>query len=206
MPDGRCYRGYTLSGGKQGSSGPLALKRELRELGPKVADVEKKVAETTQAGARLDQQIESDTEELKSVSQTLAAAEKNALAADHEMRGVNEETARAEKRLTIVAAELARLRNSNTKSAEEREQQQRTVEQLESRRQGTEKALADLSERIEAGRADFVRLAEEQVGLRTELAGLEERRKSAGEALERLRRTLDEHNRRRDETASQARP
>ena len=205
MPDGRCYRGYTLSGGKQGSSGPLALKRELRELGPKVADVEKKVAETTQAGARLDQQIESDTEELKSVSQTLAAAEKNALAADHEMRGVNEETARAEKRLTIVAAELARLRNSNTKSAEEREQQQRTVEQLESRRQGTEKALADLSERIEAGRADFVRLAEEQVGLRTELAGLEERRKSAGEALERLRRTLDEHNRRRDETASQAR-
>ena len=204
MPDGRCYRGYTLSGGKQGSSGPLALKRELRELGPKVADVEKKVAETTRAAARLDQQIESDTEELKSVSQTLAAAEKNALAADHEMRGVNEETARAEKRLTIVAAELEQLRNSNTESAEEREQQQRTIEQLDLRRQGTEKALADLSEKIEAGRTDSAQLAEEQVRLRTELAGLEERRKSAGEALERFRRTVQEHKRRRDETASQA--
>ena len=205
MPDGRCYRGYTLSGGKRGSSGPLALKRELRELGPKVSGVEKKAAETTRAGTRLDEQIASGTAELKSVSQTLAAAEKNALAADHEMRGVNEEAARAEKRLTVVAAELARLRQSNTESAEEKQRRQQTIEQLDSLRQETEKALAHLSEKIEAGRADSARLAEEQVRLRTELAGLEERRKSAGEALERLRQTIDEHKRRRDDTALQSR-
>src|SRR5205823_8839616 len=32
LPDGVCYHGYALSGGKKRSSGPLALKRELREL------------------------------------------------------------------------------------------------------------------------------------------------------------------------------
>jgi len=31
-PDGICYHGYALSGGKKRSSGPLSLKRELREL------------------------------------------------------------------------------------------------------------------------------------------------------------------------------
>ena len=204
MPDGRCYRGYTLSGGKQGIAGPLALKRELRELGPKIARVENKVSETTQAIARLDQQIESNTEELRSVSKSLATAEKNALAADHEMRGVNQETARAEKRLVIVAAELERLRDSNNESSEERGRQQQTIEQLESRRSETENALVELSKKIESGRVDSSRLAEEQVHLRTELAGLEERGKSAGEALEKLRQTVGEHNRRRDETASQA--
>ena len=32
LPDGVCYHGYALTGGKKRSSGPLALKRELREL------------------------------------------------------------------------------------------------------------------------------------------------------------------------------
>ena len=204
MPDGRCYRGYTLSGGKQGIAGPLALKRELRELGPKVARVENKVSQTTQAIARLEQQIESNTEELRSVSESLAAAEKDALGADHEMRGVNEGTARAGKRLAIVAADLERLRDSNNESSEERGRQQQTIEQLESRRSETENALVELSKKIESGRADSSGLAEEQVHLRTELAGLMERGKSAGEALEKLRQTVGEHSRRRDETASQA--
>ncbi len=31
-PEGACYHGCTLSGGKKTASGPLALKRELREL------------------------------------------------------------------------------------------------------------------------------------------------------------------------------
>ena len=150
MPDGSCYRGYTLSGGKLGSAGPLALKRELRELGPKLARIEQRVAETTEAVARLDQTIASNSEELKSVSATLAAAEKNALAADHEMRGVNEEAARAEKRLSITAAELERLRAGNQESAEQREQQRQAIDQLESRRQETEKTLDELSEKSKA--------------------------------------------------------
>ena len=204
MPDGSCYRGYTLSGGKQGSAGPLALKRELRELGPKLTRIEQRVAETSKAVAHLDQIIASNTEELKSVSATLAAAEKNALAADHEMRGVNEEAARAEKRLSITAAELERLRAGNQESAEQREQQRQAIDQLESRRQETEKTLDELSGKIESGRAAVARLAEEQVRCRTELAGLDERRRSAGEALERLRRTVEEHNRRHGETAEQA--
>ena len=204
MPDGRCYHGNTLSGGKQGGSGPLALKRELRELGPKVARVENKALETARAAARLDRQIETNSEEIKSLSETLAAMEKNALAADHEMRGVNDEISRAEKRLKVVDSEIERLRNSNDDSAGKREKQRQAIEQIELRRAQTEKALGELSETIEKGRAAALRLAEERTSLQTKLAELAERRRSAGEALEKLRQTSDEYNRRRKETASEA--
>lgn len=204
MPDGCCYRGDTVSGGKQDITGPLALKRELRELAPKVACVEQNVAETSQAIARLDRQIESNTDELKSVSETFAAVEKEALAADHEMQGVDKEKTRAQKRLAILAGELERLRTGNIKSTEERDQQQKTIKQLELTRQATEDELGKLLKTINEGRADSTRLAEEQVRMRTELAGLDVRRKSAEEALEKLRQAIEEHGKWRDETASQA--
>ena len=32
LPDGVCYHGHAVSGGKKTGSGPLGLKRELREV------------------------------------------------------------------------------------------------------------------------------------------------------------------------------
>ena len=130
MPNGRCYRGYTLRAGKQGPTGPLALKRELRELGPKVTHVEQDLTQISLTIERLDQQIETKTEELKSVSEILAGAEKKALGANHEIRGINEEKSRAQKRLVIVAEELERLRSDSRNSTEKRNKENQTIEQL----------------------------------------------------------------------------
>ena len=51
LPNGRCYRGYTVSGGRKSSAGPLALKRELRELRPKLAAAEKAFKADSEADA-----------------------------------------------------------------------------------------------------------------------------------------------------------
>ena len=204
MPNGRCYQGYTLRGGKQRPTGPLALKRELRELGPKVARIEQDLAQISQTIERLDQQIETKTGELKSVSEILTAAEKKALAADHEIRGINEEKSRAQKRLIIVAEELERLRSDSRKSTKERDKQNRTIEELESARQKTENTLIELFGMIDKGRAAFTHLNEQEVSMRTELAGLQVSQNSASEALKKLRQAIEENTGRRDEAASRA--
>ncbi len=204
MPNGRCYRGYTLRGGKQGPTGPLALKRELRELGPKVAHVEQGLTEISLTIERLDQQIETKTEELKSVSEILAAAEKKALAANHEIRGINEEKSRAQKRLVIVAEELERLRSDSRNSTDERGKENQIIEELESTRQKTENKLIKLFEMIDKGRATSSHLNEQEVSMRTKLAGLEVSQNSARETLKKLRLIITETTGRREETASQA--
>ena len=36
LPDGVCYHGHTVTGGKKSGAGPLAMKREARELAVKL--------------------------------------------------------------------------------------------------------------------------------------------------------------------------
>src|SRR5262249_12788177 len=90
-PDGVSYRGQAVSGGKKSASGPLALKRELREVTALVEVRQKEVDETAvllesveQEIARLDEQVE----RLRGVQQV---QEKDALALDHEFRKLSEE-------------------------------------------------------------------------------------------------------------------
>ena len=91
MPDGTCYRGYTLSGGKKGSAGPLVLKRELRELVPKIVEVEQRFDGASRAAAQAEQEITSKTERLETVRAELQTLEKTALAGEHELRQTKEQ-------------------------------------------------------------------------------------------------------------------
>ena len=58
LPDGVCYRGHTVRGGKPGTSGPLSLKRELRELTPKIAAAETSLREALAMASRAEDEIE----------------------------------------------------------------------------------------------------------------------------------------------------
>ena len=51
VPDGTCYHGRTVSGGRKDEAGPLALKRELRQRETEVARLER-IAQEKQARAR----------------------------------------------------------------------------------------------------------------------------------------------------------
>ena len=106
MPDGRCYRGYTLSGGKKSRAGPLALKRELRELRPRVADSEQALAGAAAAAAAADAEVARKTAELESITAEFQEAEKAALAFDHDLRQTQQQTQRTERRLSVAQGEL----------------------------------------------------------------------------------------------------
>ena len=51
---GECFHNVTVTGGKQRSEGPLAMKRELREVLRQAADVERAMAAGTDPGRRAD--------------------------------------------------------------------------------------------------------------------------------------------------------
>src|SRR6185437_4071347 len=85
LPDGVCYHGHTVSGGKKTGAGPLAMKREARELAAELDGRQEKLDAQVERLDGLHQEIvalEAELERLRSLQQ---AREKDRLALDHDM-------------------------------------------------------------------------------------------------------------------------
>lgn len=202
-PDGSCYHGYTVSGGKKSTAGPLALKRELRELGPRLTEIERKLEVTTTALENEQQQLAAQNTELESVQLGLQSAEKEALAVEHEFRQLKDQSQRVERALSVATSEMERLRREDEQARARRAEHDSAIEQSENQRVEAETALTELAHRMEEASRLRAQLAEEQTGLRTELATLEERQKAALAALARIREQSREETERRDRVIGQ---
>ena len=186
LDDGVCYHGHAMTGGKRATSGPLALKRELRELS---ALFEQKQAEATAAQRRvesLEKEIQLLAEELEVVRTELQKQEKETLLLDQELRKIAEDSKRAGQRLSIARMELERLTRDAARSREERESKLTLVGEKEQARRTIEEALEEGRAELEQFRSRVALLSEEHSVLRVELAGLEERRRGLENALARI--------------------
>lgn len=202
LPDGVCYHGQALSGGKKTSSGPLALKRELRELQGLMARREKELAENTARLAALETgiaELETTLEQLRSEHQ---GEEKESLALEHEMKRVAEELSRCGSRLSLARLELERIAGARLQASVQREQWLAEVEEKERARREQEEEGAGQRQRLETLQADSARLAEEHAALRAELAGIEERLRAGQAARSRLEAELADAERRRADLAA----
>jgi chromosome segregation protein len=186
LPDGVCYHGHAVSGGRKTGSGPLALKRELRELTTQVHSRSKVLTETEQHLQALDaavQTLEADLEQLRTQQQL---QEKDVLALDHETRKVSEEYNRASQRISVARLELDRLRREAADARQELAAKQALTVAKEQTRSEHERAFEQGRADAEQLRADAMHLAEEHSIVRVEVAGLEERRRGQESALERV--------------------
>jgi chromosome segregation protein len=199
LPDGLCYHGRTLSGGKKTASGPLAMKRELREVSRALAVRENELNDCLTRADALDREIGVLASELERLRTLQQAREKDTLALDHEMRKLTEETARANTRISVARLELERLGRENERSLEQRERNREAVAEKEAKRAECEQALASQREELEKLEAEAARVGEEHAALRVELAGLEERHRAERASLERVEAQLAEVTGRRDE-------
>ncbi len=186
LQDGVSYHGHAVSGGRKTGGGPLALKRELRDLIGQVETREREQESLTAELAELERGTAQMAEDLEQLRTALQTREKDALALGHEQRKLAEEYARAGQRLSVARLELERLGREDARSRAQREQSQALVAEKEQARFDQEKAL-------EGERAEFERLqghahsvGEEHARLRAELAGLEERSRSEKSSLARL--------------------
>ena len=185
-PDGVCYHGRAVTGGRKSSSGPLALKRELREAKVQVAARQKVLDETARRIEALERDVARLEQELERLRGVQQIQEREAVALDHEMRKVAEELARAGSRLSVARLELERLGQERERSLAQRERSQAAWEERERVRLEQERELDASRGEMESLKSGAARVAEEHSALRVELAGLEERRRAERTAMARV--------------------
>jgi len=192
-PDGVSYHGYAVSGGKKTSGGPLALKRELRELTSRVLDRQRELETAVNLVEKLDSEIGSLSEELERLRGQQQSCEKEVLAIGHEIGKLNGEHARASQRQTVARGELDRLGHERERAIARRESFRTRVEDSEKTRLLLERKIEQSRMSLDELQELVSRLSEEHSALRVEMAGHEERRRSqmdTGRRLEAQKREL----------------
>jgi len=186
VADGVSYHGHAVSGGRKSSGGPLALKRELRELASQVEGREREADTLTGRLEELERNSAQLAEELEHVRAQQQQQEKGALALDHEQRQLAEEFARSGQRLSVARLELERLTREDERSHQQREQSQAAVAQREQERFDQEKSLELARGEYEGLQARAHSVGEEHAHARAELAGLDERLRAEKTAAGRI--------------------
>src|SRR5207253_5140055 len=153
-------------------SGPLAMKRELRERTGALTARESELDKQAARAEALDREIALLENELERLRVLQQAGEKDSLALDHEMRKLTEETARSNSRISVARLELERLARENERSVEQRDQNREAVEEKERLRSECEDKLAALGEELDTLGSEAEHVSEEHAALRVELAGL----------------------------------
>ena len=201
LPDGVCYHGHTVTGGRKSGAGPLAMKREAREL---AVTLRARQAALDEQVARLDgltQEIialEAELERLRALQQS---REKDRVALDHDMRKLGDDLSRSNSRLSVARLELDRLRRDAQKSAGQREQNRAAVEEKERLRAAREETLEAERRDLEILEGQAAAVGEEHAATRAELAGLEERHRGERSAMARLEQQFGETSARRNAIA-----
>jgi chromosome segregation protein len=197
LPDGVCYHGHAVSGGKKTGAGPLGLKRELRELKTQFDVKQKELSRTQGLLDELEHEIGVFTEDLERLRSLQQRQEKDAVALDHEMRKLGEELTRANSRVSVARIELQRLDKERAKAQERREGNGRLVAEREELRLAQEQALTEARSALGDLQAAMAQISEEHSVLRVELAGLEERKRSDIAARDRIENQIREMAHRR---------
>ncbi|HXR96277.1 MAG TPA: chromosome segregation protein SMC [Terriglobales bacterium] len=195
-PNGECFHNFTVSGGTGTSSGPLSLKRELRELARREAGQQ---TEIEQRGLRLEllaRQLAETGAEMESVRSRRHELDKRLVASSQSVRQLDHELERAESLRRQVTLETERAmadqRQATEKVADARGELDRIVEET---RAMQERETA-LNQTVESGRGAREAAAIAMSEAQAESARVEERARAAVAACHRLRQSLADLNRR----------
>ncbi len=185
-PEGTCYQGRMVTGGKPADAGPLGMKRELRAMDAEVRHLEH------QTGL-IQAELESITVELRTSEQAndeLSAqqreAERNLFATKHRHEQMQSELARLGLELTVCQSELARVRKEIDTVQERAERARLQHETAATSRAEAEAESARLAEEVVQLRARVQTEQEELATARAELAAMNERMASVEAIAHRL--------------------
>ncbi len=178
-PDGTCYHGRTVSGGRKSDAGPLALKRELRRRESETARLEVLAAEQQAQSARLEEETAAGEMQLSTAASQQMEAEKALVAAAHQRDEARREFLRVDLQLDGEREEIARL-HGEAEAARARAEKARSEHAEAVRvRTAAEAEAAEAAEKLADLRRDFQELQERVVARREELAAMTERLASA---------------------------
>jgi chromosome segregation protein len=183
---GECFHNVTVTGGRQRSEGPLAMKRELRDVLRQAADVEGAMAAEQARVAVLTREIVEITGMLQRLEEDKRDAERQAMTSGHTLQQLESEMTRVRERLSTYGRETQRLvaecgecevaiASHRTELATHESQKIA----LEAEMQAAQSSLDELRQQRDAS-------AQHASDSRARLATLEERRRGSMATVERL--------------------
>jgi chromosome segregation protein len=185
-PEGTCYHGRMVTGGRQGDSGPLALKRELRQHESEAARLEVVARDEQKELTRLEMEIAAGEAEVTTVMAQHLESEKSFVAAMHTRDQARAEHRRVKQQLVAEQQEIAWLHaEANAARARVEQARREHAEALRSRAVAEAEA-AEATETLARLREDFQVLQDRVVARREELATMSERLASAQSIEQRL--------------------
>jgi chromosome segregation protein len=192
-PDGTCYQGRMVTGGRADEAGPLGMKRELRALDAEVAHLENEMARHQANLEAIATEQAAAEQSLEETTTRQREAEREVISATHRHKQTQSDLARLGLELTVCQNELTRVRReaedarlraeraknlhaaTATSRAEAEAESVRLVENLAQLRNSAQAEqddlaagradLAALNERLAAAEAQSARLAEERAEL-----------------------------------------
>jgi chromosome segregation protein len=183
---GECFHNVTVTGGKQRKEGPLSLKRELREVGKIASDLEAAIQNEQSRVQTLGRELTELGKLLSTLEEERREAEKQALTSGHALKQMESDLARTEQRLNTYRLEMERTRSARNEKelvvAEKREQ----AEALEQKRQALEDEMRIAQQRLVSLKTARDEAAQSASQAAANLAVVEERRRTAASALERI--------------------
>jgi chromosome segregation protein len=185
-PDGTCYHGRMVSGGRQGDAGPLALKRELRQHESEAVRLEVISRDQQEDLTRLEAEIAGGEADVALAIARHVEAEKALVGATHQRDQVRADLQRIEQQLAIEQEAIAGLRADAEAARSRADKARREHAEAVRSRAVAETETAEATERLAELRRGFQLLQEQVVARREELATMSERLASAEAAEQRL--------------------
>jgi chromosome segregation protein len=219
-PDGTCYQGRMVTGGRPDEVGPLGMKRELRALDAEVMQLEHDMTEKQSALEAVAAELRSAEQSLEAIDAQQREAERETISSTHRHSQMQSELARLGLELTVCQNELVRIRLDveNARQRAERAKNQHAAAALsraeaesESARLAEELVLlrgsiqseqndlararaehAALAERLTAAEALALRLAEERAELERRETALQQQATSITDEKDALAKQREE--------------
>jgi chromosome segregation protein len=222
-PDGTSYQGRAMTGGRATQAGPLALKRELRELEAETSRLETESSELHATLERLRSERQQAERSLADLTVEHVEAAKKVAAATVERDQARLELARLSAELAACQSEVERLRRDTLGAKQKSERAVAERESILNARSNVEEELAHatalvvemrnltqahqdalatkradkaaLTERLSNASAVSIRIKEEQDGLFTRISALAARQTAVKAEEEEILRQIGEHSR-----------
>jgi chromosome segregation protein len=187
-PDGECFHNATVTGGKPASEGPLALKRDLRETENRLGKLETELGQAEMEAAALTRAIEQLTAQLETQSEERRKAESESANLGAALKQMEAEGQRIERRLQEWTLQAARNKDVCEAKRQVIGQKREEATRLEAYHAQAESGLDTMQAQLDELRKKREELQQEAAQLTAELAGLEERRRGAEAAFQRIDR------------------
>jgi chromosome segregation protein len=195
-PDGTCYQGRMVSGGRPDEAGPLGMKRELRGVSAELIHLEQKSTELLSTLESIAAELRSTEQALEELTTHFREAERSQFAAKHRHEQTQSDLTRLGLDLTVCQSELARLR-AEIDAVQRRANLAQTQHQAAaSSRAEAEAESLRLVEELAQLRKAVQTEGEELATARAELATMNERLASAEAIATRLQDERTELDRR----------